>query len=193
MSLINELLKNEKVEWKKLGEVAEVGTGKSNTKEQIKNGKYPFYVRSKHIKRINTFEFDEIAIVIPGEGEIGEVFHYVEGKYALHQRAYRIHIIHENIMTKFIYHYMLQNFKKYIIKNAVSATVTSIRKPMIENFKIPIPTLETQEKIIKTLDTFTDYMTALQSELQEEIKLRQKQYEYYREKLLHFPKELGNE
>ena len=180
MSKIDELLKDEKVEWKKLGEIAEVGTGKSNTNEQIEDGEYPFYVRSKNIKRSNKYEFDEIAIVIPGEGGVGDVFHYVEGKYALHQRAYRIHIVYDKLVTKFVYYYMLNNFKKYIMKNAVSATVSSIRKPMIENFEIPIPSIETQEKIVKTLDKFTNYVTELQAELQD----RTKQYEYYRDMLL---------
>ena len=184
MSKIDELLKNEKVEWKKLGDVSEIGTGKSNTNEQIEDGEYPFYVRSKNIKRSNKYEFDEIAIVIPGEGGIGDVFHYVEGKYALHQRAYRIHIIDDKIITKFVYHYMLNNFKKYIMKNAVSATVSSIRKPMIENFEIPIPSIETQERIVKTLDKFTNYVTELQAEIQAEIQARTKQYEYYRDMLL---------
>lgn len=180
MSKIDEFLKNEKVEWKKLGEVCEIGTGKSNTNEQEENGIYPFYVRSKDIKRSNNYQFDETAIVIPGEGGIGEVFHYVEGKYALHQRAYRIHINNENISTRYLYHYMLQNFENYISKFAVSATVKSIRKPMIENFEVPIPTIETQEKIVKILDKFTNYVTELQAELQ----ARNKQYEYYRDMLL---------
>ncbi len=179
MSKLDELLKNEKVEWKKLGEVSEIGTGKSNTNEQTEGGEYPFYVRSQNIKRSDKYEFDETAIIIPGEGGIGEVFHYVTGKYSLHQRAYRIHI-NESVITKFVYYYMIQNFKQYIMKNAVSATVSSIRKPMIENFEIPIPSIKTQEKIVKTLDKFTNYVTELQTELQ----TRTKQYEYYRNMLL---------
>ena len=180
MSKIDELLKDEKVEWKRLGDVSEIGTGKSNTNKQDESGEFPFYVRSKDIKRSKNYEFDETAIIIPGEGGIGEVFHYVIGKYALHQRAYRIHITDQNINTRFIYHYMKQNFKKYITKFAVSATVKSIRKPMIENFEIPIPPIETQEKIVKILDKFTECVTELQAELQARVK----QYEYYRDKLL---------
>ena len=180
MSKIDEMLKNEKVEWRKLGEVAEVGTGKSNTNEAIDNGIYPFYVRSKNIKKINEFEFDEQAIIIPGEGSIGDIFHYVDGKYALHQRAYRIHLNNDNIKTKYVYYYMLSYFKKFIEKNAVAATVTSIRKPMIEKFIVPIPPIETQEKIVEILDKFTNYVTELQAELQ----FRTKQYEYYRDMLL---------
>ena len=47
-------------------------------------------------------------------------------------------------------------------------------------FEIPIPSMETQEKIVKTLDKFTNYVTELQAELQ----ARTKQYEYYRDMLL---------
>ena len=71
--------------WKTLGEVAEIGTGKSNRQDKDENGKYPFYVRSKNVLRAEHFQFDETAIIIPGEGGIGDIFHYVQGKYALHQ------------------------------------------------------------------------------------------------------------
>ena len=185
MNILEEI-PNCPVEWKELGEVAEVGTGNNNTNEQDENGKYPFYVRSKNIKKINTYLFDEEAIVIPGEGDIGEIFHYIKGKYGLHQRAYRIHITVDNINTKFIYYYMHANFKKFIIKKAVSATVSSIRKPMIEKFPIPIPPLKIQEKIVQILDKMTEYVTELTSELTS----RKKQYSYYRDKLLSFEDEL---
>ena len=185
MNILEEI-QNCPVEWKELGEVAEVGTGNNNTNEQDENGKYPFYVRSKNIKKINTYLFNEEAIVIPGEGDIGEIFHYIKGKYGLHQRAYRIHITVDNINTKFIYYYMYANFKEFIIKKAVSATVSSIRKPMIEKFPIPIPPLEIQEKIVEKLDKMTEYVTELTSELTS----RKKQYSFYRDKLLSFEDEV---
>lgn len=185
-----EEIQNCPVEWKELGEVAEVGTGNNNTNEQDENGKYPFYVRSKNIKKINTYLFNEEAIVIPGEGDIGEIFHYIKGKYGLHQRAYRIHITVDNINTKFIYYYMYANFKEFIIKKAVSATVSSIRKPMIEKFPIPIPPLEIQEKIVEKLDKMTEYVTELTSELTSELISRKKQYSFYRDKLLSFEDEV---
>jgi len=136
--LIAELCPNG-VEWKKLGEVAEIGTGSSNGNEATEDGKYQVFVRSKFVKKSNTFEFDEEAIIIPGEGGIGEIFHYIKGKYSLHQRAYRIHVIKSEISTKFIYYYMISNFKIFILQKAVNATVSSIRKPMIEKFPSPFP------------------------------------------------------
>lgn len=178
--LIQELCPNG-VEYKKLGEVAEIGTGSSNGNEAEENGLYPFFIRSKNIKSKNSYQFDEEAI-IPGEGGIGDIFHYTNGKYALHQRVYRIHFLVSFIYVKFIYYYMISNFKTFITKKAVNATVTSIRKPMIEDFLIPVPPLEIQKEIVRILDTFTE----LEKELEKELEARKKQYEFYREQLLSF-------
>ena len=181
-TFLEKLLDGAEVEWKPLMDLAEIGTGNSNRQDEEENGKYPFYVRSKNILRSNSFQFDETAIIIPGEGGIGDIFHYVEGKYALHQRAYRIHITSDEVNTKFLYYIMHNSFKKYILSKSVGATAISIRKPMLEKFEIPIPPLSVQTEIVRILDT----LTVLTSELTSELILRQKQYEYYREKLLSF-------
>ncbi|MDO9153988.1 MAG: restriction endonuclease subunit S [Paludibacter sp.] len=185
MSRIEELIQQfcpEGVEFKELSVVAEIGTGRSNGNESTDNGKYPLFVRSKFVKKIDTFEFDEEAIIIPGEGGIGEIFHFINGKYALHQRAYRIHLINNEISTKFIYYYMMSNFKRFILQKAVNATVSSIRKPMVEKFQIPLPPLPIQQEIVNILDKFTQ----LEAELEAELEARKTQYEFYRNELLNF-------
>ncbi len=177
------------VEWKALGSLAEIGTGSSNRQDESENGAYPFYVRSKNILRSDTFQFDETAIIIPGEGGIGDIFHYVQGKYALHQRAYRICVTSELLDTKYLYHFMSSRFKRYILTKSVGATSISIRKPMLEGFQIPIPcpdnpekSLKIQAEIVRILDTFTELTT----ELTTELNMRKKQYNYYRNQLLSF-------
>lgn len=185
MSKIDELIRElcpDGVEFSKVGDIASVGTGKSDKKDAVANGEYPFYVRSKIIARINRYEFDEEAIIIPGEGGIGEIFHYVNGKYALHQRAYRISFNSNKLTNKFAYYHFMANFKSFITKKAVSATVTSIRKPMITDFPVPIPPLEVQKEIVSILDKFTQ----LEAELEAELEARRKQYKYYRNQLLAF-------
>lgn len=77
---------------------------------------------------------------------------------------------------------MYSCFKRFIMKKAVSATVTSIRKPMIEKFEIPLPPIEVQTEIVRILDKFT----SLEAELEAELDCRKQQYEYYRDKLLSF-------
>ncbi|MFR0254960.1 restriction endonuclease subunit S, partial [Escherichia coli] len=189
LSYLEKLLDGVEVEWVTLGSMADIGTGSSNRQDESENGIYPFYVRSKNILKSDTFEFDEVAIVIPGEGGIGDIFHYVEGKYALHQRAYRIRITTNAVDTKFLYYFMSSSFKQYILTKSVGATAISIRKPMLEGFKVPIPSPDNPEKslaiqseIVRILDTFT----ALTAELTAELNMRKKQYNYYRDQLLSF-------
>ena len=189
LSYLEKLLDGIEVEWVTLGSMADIGTGSSNRQDESENGIYPFYVRSKNILKSDTFEFDEVAIVIPGEGGIGDIFHYVEGKYALHQRAYRIRITTNAVDTKFLYYFMSSSFKQYILTKSVGATAISIRKPMLEGFKVPIPSPDNPEKslaiqseIVRILDTFT----ALTAELTTELNMRKKQYNYYRDRLFSF-------
>lgn len=162
------------VEIKRIGDVAEVGTRSSNGNEAEDEGEYPFFIRSQTVKAKNDYEYDEEAIIIPGEGGVGDIYHYISGKYALHQRVYRIHFTERSINTKFAYHYFRAFFKAFIMKKAVSATVTSIRKPMIQNFEMPVPPLGVQSEIVRILDNFT------------ELTARKQQYSYYRDSLLTF-------
>lgn len=168
------------VQYRSIGDIATVGTGSSDRKDAVENGKYPFYVRSKDVMRKDAFEFEEEAILIPGEGGVGDIFHYVKGRYALHQRAYRISFKLDDVMAKYAYYYLRANFKKFILARAVSATVTSIRKPMITDFKLAVPPLVVQREIVKVLDTFTD----LEAELEAELEARRLQYAHYRDSLL---------
>ncbi|HDZ1505014.1 TPA: restriction endonuclease subunit S, partial [Klebsiella pneumoniae] len=78
MSYVEKLLEGVEVVWETLGSIAEIGTGSSNRQDESENGKFPFYVRSQNILKSDTYEFDETAIIIPGEGGIGDIFHYVE-------------------------------------------------------------------------------------------------------------------
>ena len=180
---------NVNIEWKTLGEVAEIGTGNSNRQDEAEDGLYPFYVRSKNILRSFTYQFDETAIIIPGEGGIGDIFHYAEGKYALHQRAYRIKVNAENELSpKFLFYYMTNAFKPFILARCVGATATSIRKPMLTDFPIPLPPLSEQRRIADILDRFDTLTNSISEGLPKEIALRRKQYEYYRDALLSFPR-----
>ena len=189
-----EALDGKTVEIVTLGDLADIGTGSNNTQDQEPDGIYPFYVRSPEVKRSNSFEFDETAIVTAGDGDVGKVFHFVEGKYALHQRAYRVKPTNSSLDAKFLYHYMKANFRAYVEQKACSATVKSLRKPMFQNFETPVPSLETQRKVVDILDRFDALTSSLTDGLPAEIEARKAQYAYYRDRLLDFPrKAIGTE
>ena len=177
----------QKIEYIKLIDIAEIGTGSSNTNEELKIGKYPFYVRSPIVRYKDTYEFDEKAIITSGDGVgVGKIFHLINGKYALHQRAYRIHILNNEFSTEFVYYYMKAKFYKYIMERSFNSSVTSIRKPMLNEFAVPMIPLEIQQKIVEILDKFEKLTKDISEGLPAEIEARQKQYEYYRDKLLNF-------
>ncbi|MER4078919.1 restriction endonuclease subunit S, partial [Klebsiella pneumoniae] len=168
------------VEWKTLGEVAVIGTGNHDTQDAIEHGKYIFYARGREPLKLNVFDFDETAIITAGDGAgVGKVFHYAKGKYALHQRAYRI-VPNAFMNPRFVYHYITAYFFTYIQKASVSSSVTSLRRPMFLKFPIPVPPSEEQARIVEILDKFDTLTNSITEGLPREIELRQKQYEYYR-------------
>ena len=175
------------VVWRTLSDVAEISTGSSNTDDAVINGAYPFYVRSQEPLRKNIYEYDEEAVITAGDGVgVGKVFHYINGKYALHQRAYRIHPTSKNLLGRYLYHYFVTKFPDYIGKQMYQGSVPSIRRPMLNKFMVVIPSLDIQQKIINLLDNFDAICSDLNIGLPAEIALRQKQYEYYRDALLTF-------
>lgn len=168
------------VEWKKLGDISDIGTGSNNREDASDIGQYPFYVRSKEVLRINSYLYDEEAILIPGEGGIGEIFHYVNGKYGLHQRTYRVHPVSKEVIGRYLYYYLFENFGSYIEQKSFKSTAASIRKPMLTGFPVAILTISDQKRIVGILDTFTSSI----DNLKQQIAQRRKQYEYYRDQLL---------
>ncbi len=128
-------------EWvkKNLGEIANIKTGSSNNQDKIEDGEYPFFVRSESVERINSYSYDCEAILIPGEGGIGSIFHYINGRFDVHQRVYAITKFEETVSGRFVFYYMVKNFGVHAMQNSVKATVDSLRLPTFQNFQLLIP------------------------------------------------------
>ncbi|MEF3317859.1 restriction endonuclease subunit S [Peptoniphilus grossensis] len=184
MSKIDELLKNEKVEWKKLGEVCEIKRGRviSKTYLEQNSGDFPVYSsqtrNNGEIGRINTYDFDgEYATWTTDGAYAGTVF-YRNGKFSITNIC---GLIKPNdskrLLVKYIVYWLQIEANKHVKGGSGNPKLMS---NVVANIKIPIPSLETQEKIVKILDKFTNYVIELQTELQ----TRNKQYEYYRDMLL---------
>ena len=175
-----------KIEWTTLGNIATIGTGSHDTKNAVPDGEYVFYARGREPLLLDSFDFDENAIITAGDGVgVGKVFHFATGKYALHQRAYRI-APHKGVDARYVYHYLVSDFSNYLKQTSVHASVTSLRRPMFIKYPIPLPALEEQRHIVSILDRFDSLVNDLSIGLPAELAARRKQYEYYRDQLLTF-------
>ena len=159
-------------EWKerKVSELCSISTGKSNTQDKVEDGKYPFYVRSPIIERSTKYLYDEEAVITVGDGVgTGKVFHYVNGKYDLHQRCYRMYGFSDELNAHYFYHTFSKLFYKRVMSMTAKTSVDSVRLEMISDMKIPVPDIEEQRKIGSFLDNL-DRLIALQQKKIESLK-----------------------
>ena len=93
------------------------------------------------------------------------------------------------IIPKYLYHVLRSSdFLKQAYAVAVGAAQKTITLTALNRMKISMPPLEEQARIVALLDKFDTLTHSISEGLPREIALRQKQYEYYRDLLLTFPK-----
>ena len=148
----------------RIGNLASITTGAKDTKDKIDDGKYPFFVRSPIVERINSYSFDGEAVLTAGDGVgTGKVFHYINGKFDYHQRVYKISDFADDTCGKFICFCMSQSFGKQATRHSVKATVDSLRLPTFEGFEFLAPSLEEQHAIAAVLSDMDAEITALEA------------------------------
>lgn len=143
-----------------IDKIADITTGCRDVKDSVKNGKYPFYVRSKDVERINFYDFDCEAVLTAGDGGAGKIFHYKNGKFAAHQRVYVISKF-EKVDGKYFYYFFSKNFLQEVEKYTAKSTVDSVRRPMIANMEFPLPPFKEQQAIASALSDFDEHIDNL--------------------------------
>ena len=182
MTNILELLKNEKVEWKKLGEVADIQRGRVISKKYLEEhrGEFPVYSSQTQndgvIGRIDTYDFDGEYITWTTDGAYAGTVFYRLGKFSITNICGLIKPKDE-LLIKYVFYWLQIEAKKYVASGSGNPKLMS---NVVAKIKIPIPSLEIQGKIVNILDKLINYIFELQLELQS----RTKQYTYYRDKLL---------
>ena len=165
-----------------LREVSSIIRGKRVTKRDVKErGDYPVISGGESpMGYYDTFNRDANTITIAQYGAAGYV-DFQKNKFWANDVCYSI-LPFESVDNKYLYYTLKskQNFI-YSIRNT-DAVPFSLPINTLYSIQIPLPHIKVQEEIVKILDSFTNLIDALN----EELSLRQKQFEYYREKLLTF-------
>ena len=179
------------VEWKKIGELAENLDSKRKpiTSGLRESGSIPYYGASGIVDYVKDYIFDGDYLLVSEDGanllaRNTPIAFSIGGKSWVNNHA---HILRFDTYAerRYIEYYLNSiDLTPYIS----GAAQPKLNKRNLEGILVPNPKIEQKEKIVQLLDKFDALTTSLTEGLPREIELRQKQYEYYRDALLSFPK-----
>ena len=193
MDYLQQLFKDQKVEWKKLGEVAQYSktridasllnennyVGVDNLLQNCKGKTF-----SEHVPITGRF-----TAYAPKNILIGNIRPYLkkiwfaDNEGGTNGDVLVIQTTDERVLPEYLYQVLSDDaFFSYDMQHAKGAKMPRGNKDKILDYIIPLPPLSVQSRIVEILDKFT----ALEAELEAELELRKKQYQHYREQLLNF-------
>ena len=185
-------------ELKMLGDIGEVRMCKRILKEQTSvNGEIPFYKIGTFGKEADAYIskelFDEYRskysypkigeVLISASGTIGRAVIF-NGNDAYFQDSNIVWI--ENDEGQVLNRYLFYFYQIADWNIAEGGTIKRLYNDNLKKIKIPVPSLQTQQKVVEILDKFDTLVNSITEGLPREIELRRKQYEHYRELLLNF-------
>lgn len=177
---------NKNIEWKTLAEIAELKRGVVLSKKTLQEniGEFPVYssqtVNNGEIGKVNFFNFDGEYLTWTTDGAHAGTVFYRKGQFSITNVCGLIKIKEkQKINYKYLYYWISGQTKKHVLYGMGNPKLMSHQ---ISKIKVPIPSLEEQEKIVKILDTLTKQKDTLKDTLKD----TRKQYEYYLNELMTF-------
>ena len=191
LPFLERLLDGEKVEWKTLGEVCDRTKGTKITATQMKamhksNAPVKIFAGGQTFALVdyNDLPQNDIyffpSIIVKSRGIIE--FEYYDKPFSHKSEMWSYHTNSPDVNAKFLYYY-LKTREDYFQQLGSVMQMPQISIPTTEKFPIPLPPLRVQARIVDILDKFTQ----LEAELEAELEARNKQYDFYRNRLLSGP------
>ena len=183
------------VEWKKIADIYKRQKGINITAKQMKelnvgNGEVKVFAAGETIAhlKINDIGIENVikvpSVIVKSRGNID--VEYYEKRFTHKNEMWSYSTLNKT-NTKYLY-YVMKNNIEYFKSKSISGKLPQISTGVTDNFKILFPPLYVQEYVVSILDKFDTLVNDIKIGLPKEIEIRQKQYEYYREKLLNFKK-----
>ena len=159
---------------KEIYKICDIKTGWKNTQDKIDNWKYPFFVRSQTIEKINSYSFDWEAVLTAWDWVwTWKIFHYIKWKFDYHQRVYKMSDF-KGVDWYFFYLYFSNNFYDRVMQMTAKSSVDSVRLEMISEMQIPLPkTLEEQKAIAKVLSDTDELINSFDELIEKKEKIKE--------------------
>ena len=152
------------------------------TKSARKAGEYPYYGANGIQDYVADYIFDGKYVLVGEDGSVinengNPIVTWAEGKIWVNNHAHIIEEI-EGVSLRYLYHYI----QTINVTSLIHGNIPKLNQGDFRKLQIAVPPWEVQDEIVHVLNDFM----LLSAELSAELKARQKQYEYYRDKLLNF-------
>ena len=165
-----------------LGNLVKIKNGKSY--KGFNSGDIPVYGSGGIMTYVDRSAYSGPSVLIPRKGSLGNIF-YVDTPFWNVDTIFYTEINREKVTPKYLYHALqVQNLSEL----NTAGGVPSLTQTVLKRVRIPLPPLAEQERIVKILDKFDALVNDISSGLPAEIEARRKQYEYYCDRLLTFPR-----
>lgn len=185
------MLSEDLIERKTLGELCEIKRGRvisTNDIEKCRDKVYPVFssktINNGEIGKIDTYDYDGEYITWTTDGAYAGTVFFRNGKFSITNICGLLTLKDKkNYLLKYIYYYFQFVAKKYVMSGSGNPKLMS---NVVKEIDILLPSIDVQKRIVEILDQFETVVNSITVGLPKEIELRQKQYEYYRNKLLSF-------
>ena len=161
------------------------------TKSSREKGEYPYYGANGVQDYVSDYIFDGKFVLVGEDGSVitksgTPVVTWAEGKVWVNNHA---HIIEEKSGTllRYLYFYI----QTIDVTSLIHGNIPKFTGRDFRSLEIALPPIEIQREVVRILDSYTENIAELQRQLTAELINRQKQYEFYREKLLTFDVLIG--
>ena len=159
-------------EYKKLGEIINVRTGKLDANASSEDGQYPFFTCSREPLRISSYSYDCECVLVAGNGDLN--VKYYNGKFDAYQRTYIITL--KESITETSVPYLYKFFTSYIEvlrQRSIGGIIKYIKLGDITNAILPLPPLSMQETIVSELDKINELIRLKKEQLKDYDNLAQ--------------------
>ena len=170
-----------------LDSFAKIKNGK--TYKDFGAGNIPVYGSGGIMTYVDRFAYDKPTVLIPRKGSLGNLF-YLEEPFWNVDTIFYTEIDEEQVIPKFLYYFLKT---AHLEDLNTAGGVPSLTQKVLNKVLIPVPPLEEQQCIVDILDRFDSLTSSLSEGLPAELAARRSQYEYYRDRLLTFPRKGENQ
>jgi type I restriction enzyme S subunit len=157
-------------EVKRLGEVGEITTGFKDVNEGNISGLYPFFTCSKNHTFSDNYSFDTEAILVAGNGDVGNL-HYYNGRFEAYQRTYVITNFKQTV--NYIWQNLNYSLANFLGIGKIGSSIPYIKMENLTHYLLPFPSLAEQTAIAAVLSDMDAELAALEAQLHKTRAIKQ--------------------